>query len=133
MAYIIAFGLIISLSWIYEHSRQVKYNPITRITISIIILLIPALLSAMRDISVGTDTISYYNRFISARHSTLSSFILRNSNQAGGETIELGFLFFIYFLSRFVSSFELFEFSLTIITFGIFFKGAKYFYRAKNY
>ncbi len=133
MEYLITFLTVIALTWITEHSTDKGPDKWIKKFIILVILCIPSLLFALRDIRVGTDTAAYMNRFAAACGKTFDDYVFSEINYAINESLETGFMIFIWIVSKFTNSFAVFEFVLCFLTFCFFFEGAKYFSKKEEY
>ncbi len=132
MEYILMFISVISLTWLYEHSQYKYSNKIYHFILILLIVILPSILSGIRDVNIGTDTLTYKELFINAKNNKLSDLLYTNTI-AQGDNYETGFIIYVWLLSRMISNFNMFEFVNTFLTFGIFFNGAIYFKKKCEY
>ncbi|MGI5874422.1 MAG: EpsG family protein [Bacillota bacterium] len=123
MTYIITFGIVLSLSYIYDHSstRQQK------LCIGIAIIMILTLIGGLRSIEIGTDNYNYKYIYDVCRNNDLLT-CLQTGYTSQKET---GFILFVWFISKINESYLTFTLITSFLTIFFVFEGMKYF--ADNY
>ena len=94
MIYIICFSISVLFAYFDTRDEQKKNIGIY----GWIAILLPAVLAGIRDLSVGTDTVTYASEFIRISGQTFSQFVTTD------DYMEIGFRFLFFVVSRFTDN-----------------------------
>lgn len=124
MAYLLMFSIVIMLSFQYENSES--SSNIMKRNLKFFII-IPSIFAALRDVSVGTDNISYYRIFDYCLNNTLEKAIVNLSSSTATESIESGFVLLTWICAKIFPNYYFFNFITSLVTFIFIVKGAEYY------